>query len=225
MTDFTLGCAEQRFVDVAFHPQRDAAAESAVGGDDDLRAAIVDPFLERLGAEAAEDHAVRGADARAGQHGDDRLGNHRQVDHHAVARLHAVLLQDVGQEADLAVQLQVGERDHLARLALEDDRGLVAQRAFEMTVQAVVAGVEFSANEPLREGWLPDADFFPGAEPLEIARGFLPEFVGILQRGAIELLILLEAADARGLGEFRRGLEDALFIQDRFDVVHGLRLF
>src|SRR3712207_6880558 len=39
---------------------------------------------QRLRREAAEDHRVRGTDARAGEHRDRRLGDHRQVDHHAV---------------------------------------------------------------------------------------------------------------------------------------------
>ena len=39
---------------------------------------------------AAEDHGVDGADARAGEHGDDRLGHHRHINDDAVAHRDAL---------------------------------------------------------------------------------------------------------------------------------------
>jgi len=124
-----LGRAKQCLVDIAFDGELGAAPVSAVGRDDYFRSAIVDPFLERFGAESAEDHAMRRADASASQHGDDRLGNHGQVNHDAVARFDAVLLQHIGHEADLTMELLVGEGEHIARFSLEDDCRFVAQRA------------------------------------------------------------------------------------------------
>ena len=50
---------------------------------------------------------VRRADAGAGQHGDGQLRDHRHVDGDAVAGLDAQPLEDVGELADLAVQLLV----------------------------------------------------------------------------------------------------------------------
>ena len=47
--------------------------------------------------EAAEDHVVRGADARAGQHRHDDLGDHGQEDPDDVALFDPVFLQGVGQ--------------------------------------------------------------------------------------------------------------------------------
>ena len=73
--------------------------------------------------------------------------------------------QDVGQEADFAVQLLIGNRDDITRFPLEDEGRLIAQRSVQVTVQAIDAGVDFSADKPLREGRFPDADFFPEAEP------------------------------------------------------------
>jgi hypothetical protein len=52
------------------------------------------------------------------------------------------------------VQLAVGERAHVAGLALPDDRGLGAPpgiHALEVPVEAVVRDVELAADEPLRE--------------------------------------------------------------------------
>ena len=62
-------------------------AEATVGGDHDLDAAVEDPGRQRIGGEAAEDHGVRCADPGAGQHGDDRFGDHRQVDGDPIAAL------------------------------------------------------------------------------------------------------------------------------------------
>ena len=56
-----------------------------VRGDEDLRGGVVDAVGERIRGEAAEDHAVCGAEASAGEHGDCDFGNHRHVDGDAVA--------------------------------------------------------------------------------------------------------------------------------------------
>ena len=45
------------------------------------------------------------ADARAGEHRDDDLGDHRQVDADDVALAHAEVLQRVGEALDLGQQL------------------------------------------------------------------------------------------------------------------------
>ena len=89
---------------------------------------VVDAIAQRLGAEAAEHHAVDRADARARQHRDGQLRDERQVDRDAIALLHAERLEDVGELADLAVQIEVGQRPAIARLAFPDERGLVAAR-------------------------------------------------------------------------------------------------
>ena len=64
-----------------------AAPVAAVGGDEQHGLRVVDAIAQRLGAEAAEDDAVDGADARAREHRDRELGNQRQVERDAVAAL------------------------------------------------------------------------------------------------------------------------------------------
>ena len=54
--------------------------------------------------EAAEDDVVRRADPRAGEHRDDDLGDHRQVDPDDVALPDAAVLQRVGEALDVAVE-------------------------------------------------------------------------------------------------------------------------
>ena len=62
-----------------------ALAGGAVDRDQHLRLGELHPLAHRLRGEAAEDDVVRRADPRAGEHRDDDLGDHRQVDPDDVA--------------------------------------------------------------------------------------------------------------------------------------------
>ena len=86
-----------------------AAAQAFIGGDDDVRLAILDAAGERIRREAAEHHRMDGADARAGEHGVGRFRNHRHVDGDAIALLDVAIAQDIGETADLVVQLFIGD--------------------------------------------------------------------------------------------------------------------
>ena len=73
----------------------------------------------------------------------------------------------VGELADFAVQLLVGQRARIAGLALPDDRGLVAAVG-QVPVEAVVAGVELPADEPLGvRGVRPVEHLRPRLEPVQ----------------------------------------------------------
>ena len=127
-----------------------AAAPAAVGGDDELGLAVVDAVRDRLGAEAAEDHRVHRADARAGEHGDGGLGDHRHVDRDAVALLDAEVLEDVGEAADLAMELLVGERALTSPGSPSKMiAALFSRGGAEVPVEAVLRDVELAADEPL----------------------------------------------------------------------------
>ena len=79
------GALGQRLVGEPLERQDLAPAVAAVGGDERDGLGVVDPVAQRLGGEPAEHHRVHRADPGAGQHGDRRLGNHRQVDRDPVA--------------------------------------------------------------------------------------------------------------------------------------------
>ena len=132
LTTMHLGHARrlgQRLVDVLLERNGLAAAPAFVGRDDDLAVAIVDAAGDRFRREAAEDHRMHRADARAGQHRHRRVGHHRHVDGDAVALLDALRLEHIGEAADPLVQLRVGDLGVGAgRVALPDDRRLVAAR-------------------------------------------------------------------------------------------------
>ncbi len=144
--------AVQGPVDRRLERGRAAAAVAAVGGDDELRLGVVDPAPQRVGAEPAEDDAVRGAEPGAGEHGDDGLGDHRQVHRDPVALADAEGGEGVGRPADLLLQVGVGDGAGVAGLALEVDGDPVAVAGLDVAVDAVVGGVELPADVPPREG-------------------------------------------------------------------------
>src|SRR5262249_36207588 len=127
-------------IDVVLERHHLAAPPAAVGGDDEPGLCGVVAVGGGGGAEAAEDDAVGGANAGAGEHGNGQFGYHRHVQRDAVAGLDAKVLEDVGEGADLAVQVLVAEHTAVARLALPDDGGLVLAAIQQVAVDAVVAG-------------------------------------------------------------------------------------
>ena len=108
----------ERHVGLGLEREHLAPAVAAVRRHQHLGLGVVDAVGQRRGREAAEHHAVRGADAGAGQHGHGRLGDHRQVDVDPVAPLHAEALQHVGEALHLGQQLGVRDDTAVAGLAL-----------------------------------------------------------------------------------------------------------
>ena len=76
--------------------------DSARCGDNDRGLDVVDADGEFMRGEPAEDHRVHRAQPSAGQHGDDRLGDHRHIDHHPVAFADAQVAQRTGELRGLA---------------------------------------------------------------------------------------------------------------------------
>ena len=174
-----------------------------VGGDHRARVAVVDAVGERVRGEAGEDDGVDGADAGAGQHGEGGLGDHRQVDDHAVALADAEALEHVGHAADFGVKLAVG--DVPGRLGgvvgLPEDGGLVAALG-EVAVDAVDRGVEDAVLEPA------DRDVGPGeggvlgpgvgGHPVQPLALLGPEGLGVGDGGGVHLPILRRIDMGRG---------------------------
>jgi hypothetical protein len=186
----------------------------------DLR--VVVAVGHRVRGEAAEDDRVRRADAGAGEHRDGRLGDHRHVDRDAVAPGHAQRRQRVGEFADFAVELLVRQRAAVARLALEDDRGLVAVLG-EVPVEAIDAGVDRAAHEPLRVGGVrPVEHLRPGLEPVERLGLLRPEAVRVAARPLGEA-VALGRVHVCLRGELRRGRELPRLLQDARNILVGAR--
>jgi len=88
----------------------------------------------------------------------------------------------------------------------------------EMSVQAVLGKINLPADEPFRERRFQFQHFSPSFLPNQLVRLARPEFVGALDRLLIHPLILGEILDPCLLRKFLRRLEDALFLEVRFDI-------
>ena len=141
---------------------------AAVGGDEHLGLAVLDPPGERLGAEAAEDDRVRRPDPGAGEHR-DRPARGPSACRSRRRRPCSTPspLSTLANLRHLALQVLIAEHAAVAGLALPDQRGLVLVRPLAMAVDAVVRGVELAADEPLGERRLPVEHLLPGLEPVE----------------------------------------------------------
>ena len=208
--------------------QRDllAAAIREVGADHHLGPGVLDAGPQGQGAHACVDHAVDGADAGAGQHGDDALGGEGHVEDDAIALLHAQALEGVGEAVHLAVEAVVGEGALVTVLAHPQDGGLVAPVAVHMAVDAVHGGVELAAQEPSVVGSLEAEDFGEGLVPVQALGLVAPEGGGIfLSQGLLHLVVdggLLGQPAAHGNRRFAllHGLDGRLLGNTDFNVAH-----
>ena len=141
----------KRVIDIFLQRHNAAAAIGAIGGDERDCAAVDDAITNAVGAESAEDNRVHRADPRAGQHGNRRLGNVREINDHAIALFDVVPFQHIRETANFVMQLLVGERALVARFAFPDDCRLVSARPAQMPIETILRDVEFAADEPLRE--------------------------------------------------------------------------
>src|SRR3954447_13699858 len=91
---------------------------------------------------------MNSADPRAGQHRVGGLRNHRQIDGDAVAFLDIARAQDVGETADLIMQLTVGDVPGLRGIVTLPDAGDLIAALVEVPVDAVPGDVEDAALEP-----------------------------------------------------------------------------
>ncbi len=145
-----------------------ALARGTVDGDQRLRLGELHPLADGLGREAAEDDVVRRTDARTGEHRDDDLRDHRQVDPDDVALLDAEVGERVGEALDVGQDVGIGERALRAILAEPVEGHPVATSSFHVAVKTVVRDVQLAADEPLVEGRVGVVeDGVPLLEPVE----------------------------------------------------------
>ena len=163
---------------------------------------VVDAARQRLRREAAEDDRVGRADARAGQHGDGQLRDHGHVDGDAVAGPDPELEEGVGGLLDLAMEVGVGERPRVARLADPVVGDLVAEPGLDVTVEAVLRDVERAVLEPAGEGQLPGEGRGERLLPAQLLASELgPEGLEVLVGAGVEVRVRRwPAARTRGRG-------------------------
>ena len=207
------------FVHDGFQRQLLAAAQLVVGGDHGHGAGVLDTFLQGLGREAAEHHAVGGADAGAGLHGDHAFDGHGHVDDHTVTLLDAARLQGVRELRHLGQQFLVGDLGDFAAIGFENDRGLVLDRRAHVAVQAVVGSVELTVLEPLVEGLVGIVEHL--GERLVPGQGLAgalgPETFEVLLGFGTQRVVGVHAGNAGGLDGGFAGFEHAVFDQSGLD--------
>jgi hypothetical protein len=135
-------------------------------------------------------------DARAGQHGDGRLRDHRHVEDDAVALADLKLVKHGAESSGLRLKLGIGERALRAGdRAVVDDRCLPAAPARHVPVDGVVAGIAEGAGEPAPiDASVRIEHFFRRPKPLDLAGRLGPEAGGVCLPARVGLLV---AADAR----------------------------
>ena len=164
--------------------------------------------MHGLGGEAAEHHAVGGADAGTGLHGNNALDGHRHVDDDAITLLDAFGLERVGELADALQHFLVGDLGDLAVVGFKDDGGLVLDRRAHVLVQAVGGGIQLAIFEPFVERRIGFVQHFgEGLGPHHVLTGQTgPETFIVFFCFVAECLIGFHALDARTFhGGFGRG--------------------
>ncbi len=204
----------ERLVDDGLQRQRLAAAQLLVGRDHDDGAGTGNAVAQRLRGEAAEDHRMRRADARAGLHRDHGLDRHRHVDDDAIALGHAERLQRIGHAASPGEQFAVAHARDLAVVGLEDDGGLVAEALLDLAVEAVPGDIERAVLEPLEERCVRVVERLRERRlpAQELAREPAPE-PGVVGLGLAHQLLVGGHARHMGLGrQVRRWRVDSDFL-------------
>ena len=171
------------------------ATRCEIRGNHNPRVAVIDPVGQRIRREACENDGMNGPDPRAGQHRIGGLRDHRQIDHHAVALLDALRLQNIGHAAGVFQQFGIG--DMLGRglwvIRLPDNRGL-GRAGRHVAVDAIGADVQLSVLKPfdrdLTKGEIRVLYLGERARPIDAQPLLGPEGFGISDRRRIHLCVL-----------------------------------
>ncbi len=126
-----------------------AGTERYVGGYKNLAVRIVDAITQGIGAEPTEDDRMDRPNSGTGKHHDRQFQGHRQIDADTVALDHPERLQDVGEFADLAMQLFVGQGlGVFFGFTLPDQCSLFGDGSAQVPVEEVIAGVQLAVGKP-----------------------------------------------------------------------------
>ena len=110
---------------------------------------VVDPDRQFVRRESTENNRVHRTNSGAGQHGIQRFGYHRHVDHNAVTLGDTSGSQHTSQSRDPVLEFGKGNCDFaVCDRTVMDDRCLIATPGLYVTVHRVVTGVGFGIREP-----------------------------------------------------------------------------
>src|SRR5258705_5934268 len=109
------------------------------------------------------------------------------------------------------MQLLIGEGPLFARLALPDDRGLILPPGLQMTIQAIVCDVDFTAAEPLCMRRFPFQHVVPSFKPVQFLGHSSPENFRRIVRLLSQPLQLFERSYMCTTGTLCRWCDNADF--------------
>ncbi len=132
-------------------------------------------------------------DASAGQHGVGGFGNHRKINGDAIAFAYTVLLQHIGEAADAAIKLIVGDVPVVIGIIALPDQGRLIATLFQMPVDAIVGDVQDAVLKPLngyvRIGEARILYLFGEFDPVDALGVFRPKIGGLVHRFGIHRAI------------------------------------
>src|ERR1043166_2233611 len=131
------------------------------------------------------------ADARAGEHPEDRLRHHRHVEDDAVALADAEVAQDRAEQLHFGPEPVVGnDSSGAGKRRVVDDRGLRGTAGQDMAIDRVEAGVADAVREPAPvHAGLRIEHGLRRLEPVDLARSLGPEAVRVALPARINLVI------------------------------------
>ena len=148
---------------------------------------VFDARRQRARSKTTKHHRVDRADARAGQHGKGRLGNHGHVDQDPVALAHAQLFQHRRHALHFGVQLAKRVNLFLIGLGRDKNQRRLVGTVFQMTVHRVVAQVGHAAHKPLGKRRVAVVANLAGLHlPVHQLGLFAPESVAVRQRSLVK---------------------------------------
>src|SRR5439155_5295970 len=126
--------------------------------------------------------------------------------------------QDSGKFIDLPIDIRIGENSLLTGFSFPYDGRLIAPPGRNMTMQATVGNVDFSAHKPPGLRWLPIQHLIPFLKPVEALGGFGPKGFGVFVGFGVNCNI----SHDRLLVEIPRRREYSLFSQQSFNGLIGI---
>ena len=163
----------------------------SVRGEQDLGGHLPQPIEGGAGTDIRGAGTPDAAHRRRGQHGDDGLGQVRQIRGHRVPGPHAQLAQGRGQLPGLLLHLPPAQHPADLILPPKDQTGLVVS----LMPQQVLRIVETAAGEPFGPGEFMNIVHRPlipcGMDDVQIPKQDIPKGLGLLHGEAIQLPIAL----------------------------------
>ncbi len=184
-----------------------AAPEGTVRGHENLGFEVFEAASEGGLGEARKNDRMDGAQAGAGQHGDDLGGRWREKDRDPVSLADSEFMENLREPDGLVEKAPIGENLFLAPVSGPDEGDLVRKAVPHMPVEGVVADVSFRSGQPAAfEGLRIPVENLPvGLCEVEVFRKSLPEGIRIVHRSPVDALVIRNPALPDG---FRIGNEE-----------------